>query len=364
LFFEPCGPEVSAGSSRRRNRLDAGVIKITSRNFLFLVQPPSRSFIYTPSAAHTRNITSKSKIPLQGDHDTMKLTPECIPCLLYRALYEAKLTGGNNDWEVIRESIHILEDHLPETAGLAERPVSAELATILHRKVYDILGTNDPYKELKERSNEVALSLLPTAESFIKEARDPFEAAVVCSIVGNLLDFGIRSSAYTPEKLAERFQALTGEGLHVNHTRRLKGLLKERGEVLYFTDNCGEIVFDTLLLKEIKTLGVGISLVVRGEPILTDATMEDVLELGIDKLVGSVYTTGTYAVGVNFDALPEGVTSRMARGVPILAKGMANFESFSEEDYRPLAYLMRTKCKPVADALGFGKDMNVAVLFE
>ncbi|MGZ7208206.1 MAG: ARMT1-like domain-containing protein, partial [Halobacteriota archaeon] len=36
----------------------------------------------------------------------------------------------------------------------------------------------------------------------------------------------------------------------------------------------------------------------------------------------------------------------------IVAKGMANFEMLSEYDFRPIAYLMRVKCKPVADAVG------------
>jgi len=295
----------------------------------------------------------------------MKLTPECVPCLLYRALYEAGLKEGEDrSWEIIRSSVAILEQELSNSEDQGQRPVSAELATILHRKVYDILGDPDPYSIMKKRSNEVALSLLPKAEEYMARAPDPFQAAVVCSIVGNLLDFGIRSSAYSPEMLAEKFDGLVAEGLQVDHVRRLKELLKEKGEVMFFTDNCGEVVFDTLLMKEIRKLGVKLYLVVKGEPILTDATMEDVVELGLDRLVDQVFTTETYAVGVDIDKLPAELKGMMARGVPILAKGMANFEVMSEWEHRPLAYLMRTKCRPVADALGFEQDWNVAVLFE
>ena len=314
----------------------------------------------SPRISHLRHFITQ----IEGDKKNMKITPECIPCLLYRALYETRLIDERLSWNVMKESIGILEKELPKSDEQKKRPVSAEIATILHKKTYDILGTNDPYKEMKKQSNEVALSLLPAAEEFIENAEDPFKAAVICSIVGNLLDFGIRSSAYTPEKLAERFHTLIGEGPHIDHTNKLKELLRVRGEMLYFTDNCGEIVFDTLLIKEIKALGIEISLVVKGEPILTDATMDDVLELGLDRLVDHVYTTETYAVGVSFGALPETVSSLMKRSVPILAKGMANYESFSELDYRPICYIMRTKCDPVAESLGVKKDMNVVVLFE
>ena len=43
----------------------------------------------------------------------------------------------------------------------------------------------------------------------------------------------------------------------------------------------------------------------------------------------------------------------------IISKGMANFESLSDRGYPRVAYLMRTKCQPVADAIGAGRDQNV-----
>ncbi|MGB2580908.1 MAG: ARMT1-like domain-containing protein, partial [Thermoplasmata archaeon] len=46
----------------------------------------------------------------------------------------------------------------------------------------------------------------------------------------------------------------------------------------------------------------------------------------------------------------------------IIAKGMANYESLSETDIGPVAYLLRTKCDPIADSLGLKKDINAAKL--
>jgi len=44
-----------------------------------------------------------------------------------------------------------------------------------------------------------------------------------------------------------------------------------------FTDNCGEIVFDKILCRELKVFNPGlyVSVVVKGEPILSDATLQD-----------------------------------------------------------------------------------------
>jgi uncharacterized protein with ATP-grasp and redox domains len=43
----------------------------------------------------------------------------------------------------------------------------------------------------------------------------------------------------------------------------------------------------------------------------------------------------------------------------IIAKGMANFESLGDTRYRPIAFLLRAKCDPVAKAVGANKGDNV-----
>ena len=294
----------------------------------------------------------------------MRITPECVPCLLYRTLYESRLVDEKKSWKVIKAAVDILAELLPEDEAKEEMPVSAEVATIVHKKTYQLLKNKDPYKELKKRSNHVAFSLLGEAERFINKSEDPLSAAALVSIIGNLLDFGIRSSGYTPEKLKAEFNKLAEEGLHHSEISEIRELLRERGEMLYFTDNCGEIVFDKLLIKEIKKLGTKIYLVVKGEPILTDATVEDAILVGLEREVEDIYTTGTYAVGVHFPSLPVEVKKKMDMKIPILAKGMANYESFSELNYRPIIHLLRIKCEPVAKSMGLKKDMNVAVVFK
>ena len=47
----------------------------------------------------------------------------------------------------------------------------------------------------------------------------------------------------------------------------------------------------------------------------------------------------------------------------VISKGMANLESLSDSDIRPIAYLLRTKCDPVAGTVGEAKDINCAKLF-
>ncbi|MFZ3382512.1 MAG: ARMT1-like domain-containing protein, partial [Candidatus Methanoperedens sp.] len=132
------------------------------------------------------------------------------------------------------------------------------------------------------------------------------------------------------------------------------------GDVVYLADNCGEIVFDTLLLEEIKKLGGRITLVVRGAPILNDVTMKEVKELGIDKMVDRVLTTGSNAIGLCLQEAPPELVEAFGKASLIISKGMANYETMSEYDFRPIAYLLKTKCDSVAEAMGLKRNMNVA----
>ncbi|UCE74886.1 MAG: DUF89 family protein [Methanomassiliicoccales archaeon] len=288
----------------------------------------------------------------------MKIRANCIPCLLNRTLYETDLVDSSKAMEVVEKACKIIGKY--DLKGTC----SAEVATEVHDATYKILGTEDPYKTIKNRCNQTALSLLPKAEEFIKTSKDRFKAAVLCSIIGNVLDFGIPSSPESPEKLIEGFDRLLVEGLAVDETDKLKSHLKKGGKILYFSDNCGEIVFDKLLCREIKEFSVHLTFVAKGEPILTDATLEDVKELGVDNVVDQVLTTGCFAVGVDFNNMGENLKKALEKADLIISKGMGNYETFSETEYRPIAHLLRTKCQPVAEDMGLKMNLNVVKVYE
>jgi uncharacterized protein with ATP-grasp and redox domains len=133
---------------------------------------------------------------------------------------------------------------------------------------------------------------------------------------------------------------------------------------MLFTDNCGEIVFDAVLCEELKKFDVSLTVVVKGEPILTDATLEDARETHLDKIADELVTTGGFAVGVDFSLLPSHVSSQLKEANLVICKGMANYEAFSETPYHPIAYLMRVKCKSIAEDMNLPLNSNVAKLYK
>ncbi|MGM0406142.1 MAG: damage-control phosphatase ARMT1 family protein [Thermoplasmatota archaeon] len=286
----------------------------------------------------------------------MEIHPDCVPCVLKRVLFEARMVDKSKEREVVESVLDILSNDFEEGA------VSAEVTTKIHGKVYEILGTNDPYHELKKRSNKVAEKLLPKAKKLVE--KEGFRGAVLASIAGNVLDFGYRDDMNTPEYLEKEFDNIVAEGLGWDDIDKIEDLVKKGDQIIFFTDNTGEVVFDTLLMEKIKGYDVHLTAVVKGEPILTDATMDDAIKYGIDDIADQLDTTGGYAVGVDFSKLDSELLKKLEDADLIIAKGMANWESFSEKEYRPIAFLTRSKCEPVSQTMGVPYNVNVAKLFQ
>ncbi len=282
----------------------------------------------------------------------MKIHPRCAPCLLSRVQFEAELSTKDLTMQkkAVLAGIEVLRKYLVDGAP------ATHLSTKIHREAYRVLGDIDPYREKKRQSNETAQKLLPFVWDFISE-KDSFRRAVLVSIIGNSFDFGVLGFDADKEIGKEMILKQIQHGLDVDDSDKIRSMLDN---VVYLADNCGEIVFDTLLFDEIKKLGGKITLVVRGAPILNDVTMKELKELSIDKKVDRVLTTGSNAIGVCLKEAPPELVEALRDASLIISKGMANYETMSEYDFKPIAYLLKTKCESVAEAMGLKRNMNVA----
>jgi uncharacterized protein with ATP-grasp and redox domains len=153
---------------------------------------------------------------------------------------------------------------------------------------------------------------------------------------------------------------------YIDDTDRLKALLKQGTNLLFLTDNAGEIALDTLIVKELRRLGAHVTVAVKdGPPSLNDALMEDALMVGMDKAANELITTGAKAIGIRLDESPHWFIDIYNNAEIILAKGMANWETMTEAPAPcPTMYLFRTKCEPVANAVGAPEGESIAYLVE
>jgi uncharacterized protein with ATP-grasp and redox domains len=292
----------------------------------------------------------------------MKIQTECVPCLLKRVIFESKLRNKDKNLtdEIIKESCSMV-------AELYDPNIcSAEIATKVHKRVYELLDDKDPYQQLKQISNEVAQSLVPTIENLLDNSDDRLKTAMIAAIVGNILDFGIEGGSKDPKSLQANFQNYFTEQLGHDDYDRVITILKDSNHVVLFTDNCGEIIFDSILCRELKNVfpHIVLTVVVRGEPIISDATIEDAEMIGMQNIADQVLTTGGYAIGVDFKKLPDEVTENLKIADLIICKGMANYESFSEISYHPIVYLLRSKCTAIARSMDVELDKNIIKLYD
>jgi damage-control phosphatase, subfamily I len=274
----------------------------------------------------------------------MQVFPECIPCLASRVLYEAKLSSTDLATQLKAE-----EAAVKTMCRMGFEGPIALLSTEVHRAVYRILGDDDPYRHVKRLANETAVKLLPTVQALIQTSSDPFRSAVIAAIIGNTFDFGVLGFEVAADDFGKEVATIYRHGLDIDDTDAMKPLLSD---VVYVADNVGEIVYDGLLIEQMRKLGARVTLVVRGGYILTDATIEDVWEFGLDKVADRVITTGSNAIGIKLDEIPAELRDILPRASLIIAKGMANYEMLSEYSFKPVAYLMRVKCAPVAQSVG------------
>jgi len=274
----------------------------------------------------------------------MQVFPECIPCLTSRVLYEAKLSSTDLATQLKAE-----EAAAKTMCRMGFEGPIALLSTEVHRAVYRVLGDDDPYRHVKRLANETAVKLLPTVQSLIQTSSDPFRSAVIAAIIGNTFDFGVLGFEVAANDFENEVATIYRHGLDIDDTHAIKPLLND---VIYVADNVGEIVYDGLLIEQMHKLGAHVTLVVRGGPILTDATIEDVWECGLDKVADRVVTTGSNAIGIKLDEVPATLRDMLPHASLIIAKGMANYEMLSEYAFKPVAYLMRVKCAPVAESVG------------
>ena len=292
----------------------------------------------------------------------MKIQTECVPCLLKRIVFEAEQSTKSKELreKTLKKACTLLAELYNPTK------CSVSIATKVHKIAYETLGDKDPYKELKIQSNITAKKLVPRVEELIQICDEPLRMSMLCSIIGNMMDFGIEGASSSPEKLFDIFEDSVSQDFGHDDYDKVKTILQKSKNVILFIDNCGEIVFDKILCREIKNFNsdVFLTVVVKGEPVLSDATMEDAQELGFEEVTDEILTTGCFAVGVDFEKMPKVVSDRLEGSDLVICKGMGNYEAFSEKNYTPLVYLLRTKCSAIANSMGLKQNINVIKLYD
>ena len=273
----------------------------------------------------------------------MRTYHDCIPCFVRQALDAARRV---TDDEQVHEKLVRETLKLASTMPFDKPP--PWMGQQIHRMLREAIGQQDPYRVAKRGANGFALRLLPELRGVIGAAEDPFEAAVRMAIAGNVVDLGVKSELSTMEiqYALEAAMKVTLEGDAVDH-------LNDRAEaaerILYLADNAGEIVFDRLLIELLPIDRV--TLVVKGAPIINDATREDAETAGLTELV-DVIDNGSDAPGTILEDCSPAFGRCFDEADLIISKGQGNYETLSGVD-KEIFFLLKVKCPVIARDLGY-----------
>ncbi len=272
----------------------------------------------------------------------MRTYLDCIPCFIRQALEAARLATDDADLqaEIVRRALVLASeqdfDQPPPVMGQA-----------LHRLIRRLAGDADPYREAKQRFNQAALALYPELKRRVRRSEDPFETALRVSIAGNIIDLAVNADLEVRHMEAAIDEALEAP-LDGDAVARLAQRVHCAESICFVADNAGEIVFDRLLVEELPTERT--TVVVRGAPVLNDATLEDARAVGLTEVV-RVIDNGSDAPGTLLDDCCEEVRRLLARCDLVIAKGQGNYETLSQLGGR-VVFLLRAKCPVIARDIG------------
>jgi uncharacterized protein with ATP-grasp and redox domains len=271
----------------------------------------------------------------------MKTALDCIPCILRQSLEAARFVSDDPGIHeqvmrhVLRMTVELDMNQPPPVVGQA-----------IHRKLRQMTGVRDPYRSAKWRFNQMAMDILPELITAMKQAPEPLLAAARLAIAANVMDLGVAGDHTEAETRA----ALRGSLCAPIHGdwREFCRAVADASNILYLTDNAGEIAVDRLLIEE---LGPGrVTVAVRGSPVINDATIADAHELHLDELV-EVIDNGSDAPGTVLEDCSPLFRERFNKSDLIIAKGQGNFETLSNVSGN-IFFLLKVKCLVIASHVG------------
>ena len=183
------------------------------------------------------------------------------------------------------------------------------------------------YTQIKRHYNAVMMDMEPELEKHVLAAEDPLMRAVQYAMMGNFIDFAALDNV-TEDKLME----LIGRASDIVVDSECLEMLREQAlkarTLVLLTDNCGEIVMDKILLRQIRRINpdIEITVIVRGAPVANDATMEDMEQIGMAEL-GRCMGNGTATDGTVLRNLSREARETIMNADMVIAKGQANYET-------------------------------------
>ena len=272
----------------------------------------------------------------------MKTRLDCIFCIQRQALDAVRLV--TND---VKEQERILRSVMVNILDMNWNTHPPDIADVMYNIIRKESKEDDPYKTIKKECNDIALGMYPELKKIVDRSATPLLTAVRLAIAGNVIDYGVGPNFDINKTISRVLE----KKFRIDHFTKFVNNLKESENLVYLTDNAGEIVFDKILLETIiseynfQKIFCGVKVT----PFINDTTMQDAVYVGIDKM------DGVEIVNIEVDenrvdhsskTFPEIITESDM----IISKGQRNFEALP--DNKKIFFMLLAKCPIIAKELG------------
>jgi len=268
----------------------------------------------------------------------MKLNPYCMCCAVNKQEEKIrKFPDMDKKTEYMKKVMSIL-------SSAEEQDCSPSLSVEVKRLYSEFWNCPaEDYTEIKKEFNQLMLNVEASVEEKIRTSADPLETALLYARIGNYIDFAALENV-SQETMLKLLENENQEPLSQTEYANFQTDLSTAKTLVYLTDNCGEIVLDKLAVKILKEKypQLNITVIVRGYPVVNDATMEDAEEIGLTDIV-KVTGNGSNVGGTWFPGLSNEARTLLEQADVILAKGQGNFETMNDCGLN-VYYLFLCKC--------------------
>ena len=275
----------------------------------------------------------------------MKTSVDCLSCFMDQTLRVARISSKD-------ETVHLAAARA--VAALLPRMEMSltppENAVAVYAAIARVAGCADPYLAIKKASNDQALAILPDLLREVAQSETPLLAAIRLAIAANIIDYGAMRSFDVEAALAQAWTIPFVIDASQQLLERI-GRLPGKSKVLYLADNCGEIVYDSLVIRRLVELGLEVTVAVKEGPIINDALFADAMACGLDRYA-RIITNGTTCPGTPLASCSAEFLQAFREADLVLSKGQGNFETLSEavsETEADVFFLLTVKC-PVVGA--------------
>lgn len=272
----------------------------------------------------------------------MKTRLDCIFCIQRQALDAVRLVTDD-----VKEQERILRSVMVNILEMDWNTCPPDVADVMYNIIRKESKEDDPYKTLKKESNDIALGMYPDLKKIVDRSANPLLTAVRLAIAGNVIDYGVGPNFDINKTISRVLE----KKFRIDHFTEFVNNLKESENLVYLTDNAGEIVFDKILLETImseynfRKIFCGVKVT----PFINDTTLQDAVYVGIDKM------DGVEIINIEVDGNKPNHSNKtlpdiIAESNMIISKGQRNFEALP--DNKKIFFMLLAKCPMIANELG------------